>query len=144
MKMLSWLLVLNFMLPLSFASMDGGDKEGKRGEYLKKELGLTDEQMAKIKDIREEHHQDLKASKQKFKAAKADFKTSMGNAKLTNEELEQKFSAFQSARGEFQTKRFKMMMAMRSILTAEQVTKFQAMKKKFREHKRKYGKGRKE
>lgn len=140
MKILSWLLMLNFLIPLSFARMEGGDKEGRRGEYLKKELNLSDEQMAKIKDIREEHHKEMKESKQRFKAAKTDFRTSMGNAKTPNEELEQKFTTFQAARNEFQTKRFKMMMAMRSVLNADQIAKFQEMKKKFRGKKGKYGK----
>lgn len=134
MKMITLLISMMLISGSVFA-----EKKHERGEFFKKELGLTDEQLAKVKEIRKTSRESIKENKTKFRELKKDFKTAMTNPASTNEELTAKFEAFQKARDEFQRNRFATMLKMREIMTPEQLAKFHEMKKK---HKGKWRKDR--
>ena len=133
-------LVLSMMLMSSGAfSSEQKEKKHERGEFLKKELGLTDEQLAKVKEIRKSSRSEMKDNKAQFKALKKEFKEAMKNPNSSTDELTAKFEAFQKARDDFQRKRFATMLKMREILNPDQLAKFHEMKQK---HKGKWRKDR--
>lgn len=139
MKMITLVLSMMLMSGGAFAK-EKKEKKHERGEFLKKELGLSDEQLAKVKEIRQASRPEIKENKTQFRQLKTEFKEAMKNPASSAEELTAKFEAFQKARDEFQRKRFAMMLKMREIMTPEQLTKFHEMKQK---HKGKWRKGKK-
>lgn len=137
MKMIT--LVLSMMLMSSGAFSAEKEKKHERGEFLKKELGLTEEQLEKVKEIRKTSRSEMKENKTQFKALKQEFKQAMKNPNSSTDELTAKFEAFQKARDDFQRKRFITMLKMREILNPDQLAKFHEMKQK---HKGKWRKDR--
>lgn len=108
------------------------DKKFQRGDFLKKELNLTDEQLERVKEIRKADRDELRKNRKEFKTLKKEFREAMNNSQSSTEELTAKFEAFQKARDEFQRMRFKKMMKMREILSPEQLKKFRELHKKKR------------
>lgn len=145
MKFLTFILAL-FISFSSFADKESKDEKSK-GEFFKKELNLSDEQLAKVKEIRKGCKEDILASKSNYLELKKSFKEAKKNPKATNEELTAKFEAYQKARDEFQRKRFDTMLKMREVLTPAQMDKLEEVKgryhKKF-DKKMKSRKGKKE
>lgn len=116
-------------------------KKHEKGEFLKKELGLTDEQYAKVKAFKEADQKELKAMKENLSALRKNFKEAMKSTASTTDELKQKFDQFQKARDTYQRARFDKMLNMRGVLTPEQLEKFsKAMEK----HKGRWEKKRKQ
>jgi protein CpxP len=132
MKVLSLITVLAFLAaPLSFAA-GAKMKDGRGGEFLKKELNLSDEQFAKIREIRKEHKDGLKESRKTFKESRKAFREALKGEAAKRDELTAKFDKFQKDRDAFQRKRFAMMLEMRDVLSPEQRAKFHDLKKKHR------------
>lgn len=124
---------------VSGGSFARDNSKHERGEFLKKELGLTDEQYAKVKSFKEADRKELETIRKNFKELKKSFNETMKKTSSTNEELKQKFDEFQKARDQYQRARFEKMLKMRGVLTPEQLEKFsKAMDK----HKSKRGKKR--
>lgn len=137
MKWLTLILTMLLASNLTFAMGAKGDHQ-KRAEKFQKELNLTDEQIAKVTEIRKDQWKDLKENKKKLKAEKAAFREAMKNPNATNEELTAKFESFQKLRNDHHRKKFGMMLEMRAILNPEQREKFAEMK--HREHGKRRGK----
>lgn len=129
MKLLNLALSTLMLSNLSYADKHKGMDEGKHAEKLQKELNLTDDQLAKVKEIRKKFHDDMKGSRDTFKSSKEAFHTALGNPSATKEELTAKHAAFQKLRQEHENRKFNMMLEMRSVLKPDQVKKFQEMKK---------------
>jgi Spy/CpxP family protein refolding chaperone len=139
MKMITMMLAL-FISFSSFAGKDSKDEKAK-GEFLKKELNLSDEQLTKVMELKKNAHNEMKASKEQYQKLRADFKEAMKDSKATNLDLTTKYEAVAKAREDFQAKRFQMMLKMREVLTPAQMEKFQDIRKKFKD--KFYGKGKK-
>ncbi len=122
-----------FLITLTSATF-AGDVERKfvKGEFLKKELNLTDEQLEKVTEIRKARKEGLSGNWKVFKKTKAEFREAMKSPKISNEKLKAKFEEFQKTRDEFQRKRFEMILKMREILTPDQLEKFLELKKQKR------------
>ncbi len=136
---MKWLTVLFLTLSLTSGSFAAKDKEkssSAKKAFFKEELKLSDEQLEKIREIRSTRKAEVMELKQRLKAVKQDFKAAMRNPNLSNTELSAKFEEFQKVRDEAQSKRFEMMLAMRSVMTPEQIGKFQAWKEQHRRHRR--------
>ncbi len=136
---MKWLTVLFLTLSLtsgSFAAKDMEKSSSAKKAFFKEELKLSDEQLAKIREIRSARKAEVIALKQRLKVVKEDFKAAMKNPNLSNNDLSAKFEEFQKVRDEAQSKRFEMMLAMRSVMTPEQIGKFQAWKEQHRLQKR--------
>ena len=112
-------------------AMGGKNKDQTRKEQFKKELNLTDEQVAKFHALKEKKG-EVRQMKAKFKESKKAFKTAMADPKLSEDELKVKFEDFMKQRDEFQRKRFAHMLEMRAILNPEQIVKFNEMKSKWK------------
>lgn len=128
MRVLSIILSLFIVTNVAFA----GDEEKKfvKGEFLKKELNLTDEQLEKVREIRKSGKDAMGDDWKDFRKLKKDFREAMKDPKISNQDLKTKFESFQKARDQFQRKRFEMILKMREILTPEQLEKFLKLKKK--------------
>lgn len=126
-----YLMVLALIMSFSsFAGKDSKD-EKQKGDFLKKELNLSDEQLAKVMELKKGHKKEMKEKKTELQELKTSFQDAMKDSKTSNEELTAKFEAHQKARDEFQRKRFSLMLKMREILTPEQIAKFQQVREKF-------------
>lgn len=131
MKWLTLTLTLLLTSNMIFAMGGKGDHQ-KRAEHFQKELNLTDEQLAKVSEIRKNTWKDHKENKEKLKAEKDAFRAAMKDPKTTNEGLTAKFENLQKIKNDNQRKKFNMMLQMRSILNPEQREKFRTMKKEHR------------
>lgn len=128
------LIIVVILSVMNVATAAGQDsREGKRGEIFKKELNLSDVQLKKVQEIRNEKKDDLKKLKDDFKSNKKIFNEAMGNPQSSKQELIEKFEAFQKSRDEFYKKRFEMMLEMRALLTPLQISKFNELKSKSRD-----------
>lgn len=130
MKMILMIMAL-FISFSSFAGKDMKD-EKQKGEFLKKELNLSDEQLAKVMELKKGAKEDMQASKKQLHELKKSFKEAMKDSKTSNQDLSAKFDAYQKARDEHQRKRFSLMLKMREVLTPAQMEKFQEIRGKFR------------
>jgi Spy/CpxP family protein refolding chaperone len=135
MKLTTLLLTLCLSSSAAFAFGGKGDHH-QRAEKFRQQLNLSDEQSAKVQEIRSAHKPGVREARQKFKASKEDFKSAMKRPESTQEELKAKFDAFQASRDEFQRKRFAMMLEMRAVLNPEQREKFAEMKKEWKKKRR--------
>jgi len=102
---------------------------GEKGDRFAKRLGLSEDQMTKVTEVRKSNSEKLKEDRKKFKELKKAFDNAMKDPKTTSAELKNKFEAFQKARDVFHRERFEKMLKMREILTPEQLAKFQEIKK---------------
>lgn len=127
-------LFLAFMMITSVAFAGASKKKGdeNRGEKMRKELDLSDEQLAKMKEIRKKKKENQKVAREKVKAAREAFHTTAGNPKASNEELQQKFQELQDAQSAHHRSGFETMLEIRSILNETQRAKFHEKKEKFR------------
>ncbi|MFP5386957.1 MAG: Spy/CpxP family protein refolding chaperone [Bacteriovoracia bacterium] len=127
-------LILSLILVTGFAhASKEKSKEHKRGEFLKKELGLTDEQLSKVREIRKKGKGSIKEARKNFMSEKKAFHEALANPDASREELTKKFDSFQKARDEFQRNRFALMLEMRSILEPNQLQKFKELRKSRKE-----------
>ena len=124
------MILLSFILFTNIVIAGPGKSEKEKGEWFKKELNLTDEQMAKVKEIKKAHKPDMREQKKELQALKKSFKDAMKDPNASNEDLIAKFEAFQKARDASQRNRFAMMLKMREILTPEQMEKLHELKRK--------------
>ena len=132
---MKWLTVLFLTLSMTTGSFAAKDKEKSpnvKKNFFKQELKLTDEQMAKIREIRSTRSPEVIELRKRLKVIKEEFKTAMKNPNLSNNELSLKFEEFQKIRDEAQSKRFEMMLAMRSVMTPEQIATFLVWKEQRR------------
>jgi Spy/CpxP family protein refolding chaperone len=129
MKNLTLALVLLMMSSLATAAGANKGEKKARGEKMRQELGLSTEQLAKMKEIRKERKSTIKESRERVKAAKAEFQIAMANPASTSDELKAKFNTLSEARQSAQKARFETMLEVRSILDEKQIVKFQALRK---------------
>lgn len=125
-------IILSLLIVGNVATAGDLEKKFVKGEFLKKELNLTNEQLKKVREIRKDGKDEMRADWKNFKALKKDFRDAMKNSKISNQELKSRFESFQKARDTFQRKRFEMILKMREILTPDQLEKFLELKQKHR------------
>ena len=134
MKSLALFMGLLLVSTVAFAGASKKkDKDEGRGEKFRKELGLSEDQLKKMKEIREKKKADHKESRSKLRDARKAFHEAMGNPKATKEELLAKFNELESMQTAAHRARFETMLEIRGILNQEQLAKFQAKKGHWRE-----------
>ncbi|MFP5491390.1 MAG: Spy/CpxP family protein refolding chaperone [Bacteriovoracia bacterium] len=145
MKQLALFLSLMLMSSIAFAKKGkGGDGEGKRGEKMRAELGLSDEQLEKMKEIREKRKAAHEGHREKVKAARDDFQAAMKNPKATKSELVNKFEALEKIQAQGKRDKFEMMLEIRSLLDEKQIAKFQEKRGEWRKKWKEGRKGKRE
>ncbi len=133
MKNLSLFMALMLVTSVAFAGASKKKKDAeKRGERMRQELELSDEQLVKMKEIRKKKKEVRKEARKKVREAREAFHASAGNPKTTNEELKTKFEELQTAQALHHRAGFETMLEIRSILNETQRAKFQEKRKMFR------------
>lgn len=122
-SMLAAALVLVVLLTGTKALAFG---KGREMQKMAKELNLTPDQKAKMKSIRQNGREEMKAKRDALFAAREDLENSLRGA-ATDEELKKKFEALQKIQQEMAQGRFEKVLAIRAILTPEQRAKFKSM-----------------
>ncbi len=139
MKFMTMILAL-FISFSSFADKESKD-EKRKGEFFKKELSLSDEQLTKMKELLKTPKEEMKVCKKEFFQLKKSFQEAMKDPNTSKEDLTAKFEAFNKSRDEYHRKKFALMLKMREVLTPAQMEKFHAVKEKFY---KKFRKGKKD
>ena len=132
MKNLSLIMALMLVTTVAFAGASKKKDGESRGEKIRKELNLSDEQLAKMKEIRKKKKVMQKEARAKVKAAREAFHASVGNPQSTNDELKGKFEELQAAQAAHHRSGFETMLEIRAILDETQRAKFQEKRKMFR------------
>lgn len=123
-------LLLTFSLQTIALADDKDDV--KKGEFLKKELNLSDEQITKVKAIKKELKPDIRETKKAISNLRKDFAEAMKDPKVSSDELKKKFDQIQESKSELHQKMFTFMLRMREVLTPEQMGKFHEVKMKMK------------
>lgn len=87
-----------------------------------KELNLSEEQMQKIKAIRQESHSQVKAMKEEMKTAKAELKKLI-KSQASDAEILKAFEDFETKKAKFGKIRMENMLKARALLNEEQKKK---------------------
>jgi len=90
---------------------------------MKEKLGLSDDQVSKIKSIRESSKDRMKTLRGHKKSAKKQFKEAMKGSTKSPAELRSLFNIVQNKKSEIANARFEKKLAVRAILTPEQLAK---------------------
>jgi len=135
MKNLIMYLIIGLLItPSAFARKRGkGGEDGGR-QRIFKELGLNDNQKAKMKEIRSSRKAKMKQLKENKKNAREAFKSALGSGS-SDSNLKSLHKEMLSAHNNFKTYRFETMLQTRSLLDDNQKKKFHELKSKMR-HKR--------
>ena len=122
-------LSLTLTAPMAFAKRGGPG--GKLHKALK-QLDLTAEQQAKLKEIRAGQKDKIKTAHEKMKAARESLEHSLDN-NTSDIDIRKKHNDLQAARTQMENLRFESLLQIRAILTPEQRKKFQDMKDDFKD-----------
>jgi Spy/CpxP family protein refolding chaperone len=148
--MLALLAAFLFAAPLSWADTDdegydgdhpagtmtapGQPGHGQSGmmammsaENLKQRLGLTDDQVAKIKEVRRNYLKDTVMQTAKVRVAELELNDLLDDQKLDAAKIEKKVKDMESLRGELTLMRVRSLLKAAEFLTPEQFDKFRAM-----------------
>ncbi len=129
-------ILLTFLFAASSLTIASGGHHGKRKMHkkmrkhkkqklgeMKERLGLSDDQVSKIKSIRQSSKDKMKALREQKRAAKRQFKEAMRSSSNSPAQLRSLFNVVQNKRSEFANARFEKRLAVRAILTPEQLAK---------------------
>lgn len=142
--MKKWIYLLTLTLATnSFAMAEkakDGSKYKKRMHKMAQELGLSSEQIDQLKSLKKGSFKESKALRQNVKEAKKDFHALMeseGQGETFNSKARAAFSKLQTSKNKLMENRFNESLQLRSILTNDQLKKFNDLRKK---HKGKFKK----
>ena len=96
-------------------------------ENLKQRLGLTDDQVAKIKGLRRQYLQETIMQTAKIRIAELELSDLLDDKKLDPPKIEKKVKEMESLRGELTLSRVRSLLKASDFLTPEQFDKFRAM-----------------
>lgn len=139
MKHVALSLCLLVATSVAYAKRENGARDGGK---MREELGLNDEQIAKMKEIRQKKKALHQASREKIKAARDEFKATMKDPKASKEQIIAKFEALQKLQSEKKRSQLDMMLEIRGLLNEEQIAKFQEKRKDWKKKRGQWGKRR--
>lgn len=99
-------------------------------------LGLSSEQQAQIKAIRQKHQDAFKADHEAARTQAKAFRAAMEDPKASEAQLRQAYDQMSARRFQGLLERRAMRQEVRAVLTPDQQAKVDAMKARFREHRR--------
>jgi Spy/CpxP family protein refolding chaperone len=106
-----------------------GEMDKERGEKMAKKLGLSEDQQAKMKAIHEKSREDHKALREQMKKAHQEMREAMKDPKTSESTLRAKHKALKEIMSKQGDLRFEKTLAMRKVLTADQLKEFVKMEK---------------
>lgn len=135
---MKFLTIVFLTLSLQNMALADDKDDVKKGEFLKKELDLSDDQLTKFKAIKKELRPEIKETRKTIASLRKEFSEAMKDPKISSDDLKKKFEKVQESKSQLQQKMFTFMLRMREVLTPEQMAKFDdvrsRMKKKWKKH----------
>jgi Spy/CpxP family protein refolding chaperone len=107
-----------------------------RAEKTKAELGLTNEQAAKIEEIWQSVRGRLRSSMEEHQRLDEQFQKLMADPSVTEDQVVLQLAKVQAARNEADRQRVVMLFRMNQVLTAEQRTKLSAIRVRMEQERR--------
>lgn len=128
-------LTLAFAMPAEAGREKGERGRGKVWAEAMKELNLTSEQQAKMKELNQKKHDELGSKRNAMKQAREDLHNALKGT-APDADVRQKFESLQKLQDEFARARFEHVLAVRAVLTPEQREKFHGKLKATMKHMR--------
>ena len=104
-----------------------------RRPNLFRELGLTQEQRDAIRKYNEENRPAMQEAQRRLRMANRELDQAIYSDKVEDALVDQKLKEFQEAQAETARLRFNSELALRKILTPEQLVKFRELRRRFAE-----------
>lgn len=108
-------------------------KPAQQRPNLIRELGLTPEQVKQVRRINQETKPLMEAAQMRMREANRELDTAIYSVGLQQSDVNQRLTDFQKAQAEVAKIRFMKELAVRKLLTAEQLTRFREMRRRFGE-----------
>lgn len=139
-----YISILTLTVLLTFAGVTfaqdepAGPPPGERGQRTRvnlfRELGLTDEQRMEIKKYNEENGPAMREAQSRFRQANKDLDDAIYSEKVEDALVAQRLKEFQEAQAEVARLRFSSELALRKLLTPEQLVTFREIRLRFAEN----------
>lgn len=111
-----------------------GERANRMRPNLFRELGLTEEQRMEIKKYNEENGAAMREAQQRFRQANRDLDDAIYSEKVEDALVAQRLKEFQEAQAEVARLRFSSELALRKLLTPEQLVTFRELRRRFAEN----------
>jgi Spy/CpxP family protein refolding chaperone len=95
------------------------------------QLGLSPEQIQQFRRANQEHRPQMQAAQQRLREANRELDMAIYSDTVSEDVFQAKLRAFQEAQGEVTRLRFQNELAIRRILTPDQVTRFREIRRRF-------------
>lgn len=139
-RIINVLFLVTLLLSFSFvaAAQDddappGAGDQPMRRPNLFRELGLTQEQRDAIRKYNDENRPAIQEAQRRVREANRELDQAIYSEKVEDAVVEEKLKSFQDAQAEASRLRFNSELALRKILTSEQLVKFVAIRRRFAE-----------
>ncbi|MDM7920696.1 MAG: periplasmic heavy metal sensor [Pyrinomonadaceae bacterium] len=139
-RIINVLFLVTLLLSLSVVAaaqdddaLPGSGDQPMRRPNLFRELGLTQEQRDAIRKYNEENRPAIQEAQRRVREANRELDQAIYSEKVEDSVVEEKLKAFQGAQAEASRLRFNSELALRKILTSEQLVKFVAIRRRFAE-----------
>lgn len=135
--------ILIIMLAVSFVAAQNGPPPNdfinnqtdrpKRGDILARELRLTDEQKMQIRQINRQKRPQMRAAQQRFRQVKDELDMLIYADELDEVSLQNKVREVATAQAEIIKIRAMSEVAVRNVLSPEQLVKFRELRQRFKQ-----------
>jgi len=128
---ISVVLVMSIAVVMSAYALQPDERPGSHKEFgFKKYLGLSDEQLAKMKDLRNSFRNDTRDLKYNLAIKRLEMRKLFTDPKTDDETLLAKQNEISKLRQQLSGKKVQMKLEWRKILTPEQIAKLDRMSHK--------------
>jgi Spy/CpxP family protein refolding chaperone len=107
---------------------------------LLQELGLSPEQIQAVRRINQQRKPVEQAARQRFQDAQRALNMAIYGDRVDDADVQLKLSEFQTAQAELARVKFTNELAVRKVLTPDQLTKFRELRRRFAEERREFQK----
>jgi Spy/CpxP family protein refolding chaperone len=118
---------MGMMMPGQMGHDQAGMMARMSAENLKQRLGLSDDQVAKIKEVRRNYLKDTVMQTAKVRVAELELNDLLDDKKLDAAKIEKKVKEMESLRGELTLMRVRSLLKTADFLTPEQFEQFRSM-----------------
>jgi hypothetical protein len=131
-KLLSPLILLFVLSGLSFAQDNPQNPPpNDRQRDVLAQLGLSPEQVQQFRRANADHRPVMQAAQQRLREANRDLDMAIYSDTVSEEVFQTRLRAFQEAQSDVTRLRFQNELAIRRILTPDQVTRFREIRRRF-------------
>lgn len=125
-KQIRRMLIVGLFIGVTMPAAAGSEREAKFIERMTKELSLTAEQQAKLKEIKSQASGEVREKKRAMKVAHEELEKALKSS-ADDQSVRTKFNNLNKLQDEYANARFEKILLIRSILTPEQRQKFDGL-----------------